>query len=139
VLWLVIGLTPAVCEETMFRGLVLSGLRKWGKWPAILTSAFLFALAHASIYRLLPTLLLGIVLGFVVWRTGSILCGIIIHMLNNGLMATLLYSPELATTLGLNQAKTIPWNVTLIGAAVFAVGMFILRFVPRPDERPPAC
>ena len=133
-LWLVIALTPAICEETMFRGLVLSGLRKWGKWPAVLTSAFLFALAHASIYRLLPTLLLGILLGLVVWRTGSILCGVVIHALNNGLMATMLHSPKMVSLLGLNEGSIIPWRVTLIGLGAFAIGLWILRFVPREDN-----
>jgi sodium transport system permease protein len=135
ILWLVIGLTPAICEETLFRGLILAGLRKWGKWPAILCSAFLFGLAHASIYRLLPTLLLGIVLGIVVWRTGSLLCGVIIHALNNGLMATMLHSPQLATMLGLDKSSVLPWSTTLLGLAVFVVGLLVLRSVPLRDGR----
>jgi sodium transport system permease protein len=129
--WLVIGLTPAVCEELTFRGLIFSGLRRLGKWPAIFISAFLFALAHSSIYRLLPTLLMGVLLGFIVWRTGSILCGMIVHALNNGLMATLVHSESLAEKLNLKEAAFLPWSLTLAGAVVLILSLLLLRTVPK--------
>ena len=34
--WLIIAVTPALCEEFFFRGLVLSGLRRLGLWPALI-------------------------------------------------------------------------------------------------------
>jgi sodium transport system permease protein len=129
--WLVIGLTPAFCEELTFRGLILSGLRRLGKWPAIFISAFLFAMAHSSIYRLLPTLLMGVLLGFIVWRTGSILCGMIVHGLNNGLMATLVHSESLLEKLNLEQTTFLPWSLTLTGTAVLILSLLLLRTVPR--------
>jgi hypothetical protein len=52
-------------------------------------SALLFGLLHGSIYQLRPTFILGLVLGYAVWRSGSLYCGILIHVLNNGLIATL--------------------------------------------------
>ena len=125
VVFLVFALTPAICEELLFRGLLLSGLRKLGPVAAVVISALLFGLAHASVYRLLPTAFLGAVIGVTRLRTRSILPGMIIHALNNGLaLALLYYSPSWAGDL---LAKgTLPWSLTLGGTAVFVVGLLLL-------------
>jgi sodium transport system permease protein len=137
--WLVVAITPAICEEALFRGFILRGLRPLGAVPAVGISALLFGIAHSSIYRLLPTFFLGIVFGIVVWRTGSLLCSIVAHALNNGLLASLTEMPELGRTFGLQAgADALPWAPTLIGtgAAVAALlvlvamsegGMFVVR------------
>jgi sodium transport system permease protein len=126
-IWLVVALTPAVCEEALFRGFILNGLRSMGAVPAIGISALLFGIAHASIYRLLPTMFLGIILGIVVWRTGSLLCAIVLHAINNGLLASLTEMPDLARALGLQAGSdSLPWSVTLFGSGLAAAGMAML-------------
>jgi sodium transport system permease protein len=126
VVWLVVALTPAICEEALFRGFIMNGLRPMGAGPAIGISALLFGIAHASIYRLLPTLFLGVILGIVVWRTGSLLCGIVLHAINNGLLASLTEMPQVARALGLQPgADALPWSVTLAGSAI-ALGALAL-------------
>jgi sodium transport system permease protein len=121
-LWLVVALTPALCEETFFRGLMLSGLRRWGPWTAIGISALLFGLLHCSIYRLLPTFILGLVLGYAVWRSGSLYCSILIHALNNGLIATLVWSNAGKDL----NVQAVPWSLTLGALAVMAIGLALL-------------
>jgi sodium transport system permease protein len=133
VLWLAVGVTPAICEESLFRGLIFSGLRRLGKWPTILLSAFLFGLAHASIYRLLPAMLMGVLLGYIVWRTGSILCSMIVHAINNGLMVTLVQSESLLQRFHLQDTPYLPWHLTLAAAAILIVSLLLLRSVPRHD------
>jgi sodium transport system permease protein len=132
-LWLILALTPALCEETFFRGLMLSGLRRWGPWAAIGVSALLFGLLHGSIYQLLPTFILGLMLGYAVWRSGSLYCSILIHVLNNGLIATLVWS---SAGKDLN-VQAIPWSLTLGALAVMGIGLALLtgpkpRLEPRP-------
>jgi sodium transport system permease protein len=126
-LWLVLALTPAVCEEFLFRGLIMSGLKSWGRWPAIVITALLFALAHASIYRLLPTFCLGLLLGYVVFKTGSIWCGVLLHALNNGTAVTLVRSKDFAERFGLSEVTHVPWSITLVALVVVAAGIVILR------------
>ena len=136
-LWLallVIAVTPAICEEMLFRGLILTGLRRLGPWAALLISSALFAIAHASIYRLLPTFCLGLFLGFIVLRTGSIFCSMIIHALNNGLAVTLARTPSLAKDFGLEDATFVPWSLTLGATAIIVVALLILRTQPRPND-----
>ncbi|MEP7122459.1 MAG: ABC transporter permease subunit/CPBP intramembrane protease [Byssovorax sp.] len=125
VVFVVFALTPALCEELLFRGLLLSGLRKLGPTAAVIITSLLFGLAHASVYRLLPTAFLGAVIGLTRLRTRSIFPGMIIHALNNGLaLALLYYNPPWAGDL---LAKgTLPWGLTLGGCAVFAVGLALL-------------
>lgn len=145
-IWLVVGISPAICEELFFRGFALTGMRRLGMWPAIGASAFLFALAHSSIYRLLPTLFLGLLFGYVVWRSGSVVCSMVAHALNNGLMATLVVSPAFAQAIGLNTTgRFISWNVITIGSIVLVVGLLLVHLGTRTSaavtggaEAPPA-
>jgi sodium transport system permease protein len=127
VVWLVVAITPAICEEALFRGFILRGLRPLGAVPAVGISALLFGIAHASIYRLLPTFFLGIVFGIVVWRTGSLFCSIVAHALNNGLLATLTESPEIGRLFGLQSgADALPWMPTIIGTSAAVIALFVL-------------
>lgn len=132
-LWLVVALTPALCEEAFFRGLMLSGLRRLGPWAAIGISGLLFGLLHGSIYQLLPTFILGLLLGYAVWRSESIYCSVLIHALNNGLIATLVWA---------NGGKdpgfqTVPWALTLGAILIMGTGLALLtRPAPRPELEP---
>jgi sodium transport system permease protein len=132
-LWLVIGILPAACEELFFRGFVLTGLRKLGMWPAVVTSGLLFGIAHSSIYRILPTLFLGIVFGYLVWKTGSVVCSIVAHALNNGVMVTIASSEDARRTLGLSEDSTfLPLSYALVGVVVLAVALVLVRLEARP-------
>jgi membrane protease YdiL (CAAX protease family) len=78
-----------IMEEICFRGLVLEGLLKTRcrPWLAILISALLFALLHGLGANFVTAMLFGILVGWLYWRTGSIIPGIIIHITNNSLTA----------------------------------------------------
>ena len=137
--WLVIGITPAISEELFFRGLVLSGLRRLGMWPALLTCALLFGLAHSSVYRLIPTFFIGFLLSWLVWKTGSIWTSILAHALNNGIAATLVYSKPLAAALGAGTQAYLGWKPTLAAVVVLATGLLMLRYVPPGVSDPEKC
>jgi sodium transport system permease protein len=83
---LVFAALPAICEELAFRGFVLSGLRHLGhKWTAIVVSSVFFAAAHAFFQQSIVACLLGLILGFVAVQTGSILPGVLFHLVHNSL------------------------------------------------------
>lgn len=77
------AMVPAFCEEFLFRGAILSSLKPFGKAPAIIISAVLFGLMHQNAEQLLYATAAGLVLGFVVYETGSMWCSILIHFINN--------------------------------------------------------
>lgn len=84
---LLIALVPAICEELLFRGVLMKFVytfsQKW--WLAIGASALVFAGFHASISEFLPIFLAGIVLGLVYYYTSSLLMNILLHFLFNGI------------------------------------------------------
>ena len=79
---LVIAVTPAICEELFFRGLLL---KSYAAAPAaaLCMSSALFSLLHYDVLRLFPTFYLGMFFGWVVMRTGNLTAGMILHFLNN--------------------------------------------------------
>jgi len=75
----------AICEEALFRGLLLELLRRRSGWvAAIISSAFLFGVFHLNPIVLLPTALIGAYLAILVWRSGSLYPAVLAHALNNG-------------------------------------------------------
>ena len=79
----VILLAP-LAEETFFRGMVYRGLRRWASiWPAVILSAAIFAVSHILPLVMLPIFVLGIGLAWAAERWGSIVPGIVAHMVFN--------------------------------------------------------
>jgi len=84
---LVIGILPGICEEWLFRGYTQSRLsRAWGRWGAILVTAFLFGLMHLNLIQSPFAALFGIYLGYVAEKCGSIRPTMLCHMTNNSFM-----------------------------------------------------
>lgn len=78
-----IAIVPALCEEFLFRGCILSNLLPYGKTTAILASAVLFSMMHGNFAQFFYTFVAGLVLGAVYVETGSIWPCTFIHLFNN--------------------------------------------------------
>ena len=77
-------------EEWMCRGIVLRGLLNNGKKPlnpalAIVISAFFFAAIHGNLWQGITAFLIGCLLGYVYYRTGSLKLTMLMHCANNTL------------------------------------------------------
>ena len=86
VLFVLAVVVAPVTEELLFRGWIYTGLRfHWGLWPALLTTSALFAGAHYENTHLyaLAVFPIGLALGFIRERTGSVKASILFHALNN--------------------------------------------------------
>jgi len=85
----VFAVVPAITEEVAFRGFILSGLRRtYPARTAIILSALLFGFLHVLLslfQQLFGATLLGLVLGYMALRTGSLWPGVVFHLLNNAL------------------------------------------------------
>ena len=83
---LVIAILPGLCEELVVRGALLPALaRGLGPGGAVVVSAVLFAAMHADPYRFFFTLTIGLVLGRLRLRTGSLLPPVLAHVTLNAL------------------------------------------------------
>ena len=75
-----------ICEEVCFRGMLFGGLReKLPRIGAALLSGLIFGGLHAitGISAVPPLILFGFLLALLYEKTGSIVPGILLHMLNN--------------------------------------------------------
>lgn len=84
-------LAPAICEELLFRGIIFSGLKNHGKIFSITVSALMFSIYHMSISQTVYPLLMGLLLGVIMWHEQNIYYCIAVHLTNNFLSLTLSY------------------------------------------------
>lgn len=137
------AITPAICEEWFFRGFVMASLRRFGMWNAVLGSAFLFALMHVltsnalSLERLLPSFQMGIALGLIAWRTGSLWPGVLLHACHNGFMLSLIHFKAEISELGIGVEERAHLPITWLAGGVLACVIGALLLSIRAASKPP--
>lgn len=144
---LALALTPAICEEMMFRGFVLAGMNRLAPGARILLNGILFGLYHIFLFKLLPAAFLGIVISFIVVYSGSIFLGMLFHLTNNFVaLAFSRYNRESTAFFekigfGPNAARWlegkghVPWPLLVASTAVLILGAVLiwrLRFRDSP-------
>jgi membrane protease YdiL (CAAX protease family) len=83
---LFISLAPGFAEEMLFRGYVQRRLiERWGGWTAVLVTSAIFAVIHIAPHTVVFAFPVGIWLGLMAWKSGSIWPGVIAHAAVNGL------------------------------------------------------
>lgn len=88
------GIMAPIAEELLCRGAILAALlRIMPRWPwvAIVIQALIFGLVHLDPAQMVYCSLYGLLLGWLCWRTASLLPGIFVHIANN---ATVLVLPD---------------------------------------------
>ena len=131
---LILAVTPAICEEVVFRGVLLGSTRRLEPWRLVVLNGVVFGLFHLSfetVIRFLPTATLGIVIAWAVWRTGSIFVGALMHFVNNGAIVVLASTPSLREGFSDPEAPPPLWLVPIALAAVVG-GLRVLSREPAP-------
>jgi sodium transport system permease protein len=137
-LWLLLlfAATPAICEELVFRGVLLQGLsRELPMARAVVGSALVFGAFHLSFetfVRFLPTAWLGVLLGWVAWRTRSIVPGMLMHFLNNASVLLLVANAGVQGYFVGPEGEP-RWPVVALAAILLALGA---RLLPRRPAGP---
>ena len=85
--YVAVGILVPLAEEIVFRGAILRTLLRllpgnW-HWGAILISALIFGAVHGNMVQFVHATLLGLLLGWMYWRTDSIVPGVVLHWVNN--------------------------------------------------------
>lgn len=131
------ALTPAICEEVLFRGLLLRTLLRRHSPPvSIGASAATFALLHwtpQGAARMAPTLVLGLLLGWAVWRSGSLWMGILVHAVYN---ATLLAGAAWSLGPAPARPEAPPTALLLVGIGMLFAGTHVLMLRTPTPSRP---
>lgn len=134
--FIIIALSAGICEEALFRGFIMSSYKKAGKKKAILVSAVLFGIFHYNIQNLIAPIILGIVFGYMVYKTNSIFSSMIAHITNNSIALLISYFLMKSNTYveqSQDMVTNMPSGIYLIIGAIFlgiiAVVCGILAFL----------
>ncbi|MEO1477549.1 MAG: CPBP family intramembrane glutamic endopeptidase [Bacteroidota bacterium] len=141
-----VALTPALCEEYLFRGYMQRQLERRipSLFQRIARSPFasrrsrfiaekapiiavfvivgvVFGLYHMRLTQALPLSFLGAYLAFAVWATGSLWTGVVLHLINNGLAVLLMdyakRNPD--SQVAALEDATMPWYGALVSFGLF--------------------
>ena len=90
---LIIAALAAVSEELLFRSVIQKALIKLFKnaHVAIVVTAFVFSAVHMDFFGFFPRFILGIMLGYMFWMSGSIIPSMLMHFVNNATIVMLYY------------------------------------------------
>jgi len=134
--WPCIVLGAPFTEEILMRGLILGGFTlRYGPRKAILYSALLFGITHMNVWQFPGAVLIGLLVGWLTLRTGSLWPAVLAHLLNN-------------LTVTLSRAFQIPYlwdgrfqplwmwglGLLLLGSGLAALNR--LTREPAPDSTP---
>jgi len=137
--FLCVSIMAPIFEEWLCRGTILKGLLNYERtakdgrkvrgiapWAAIVISAAFFALIHMNIWQALPAFLIGIAMGYVYYRTGSLKLTMLMHFTNNTL--ALILGQIDATSQADTIYEMIPHGLYWAGFAVAAC-LLVLSFM----------
>jgi ABC-2 type transport system permease protein/sodium transport system permease protein len=135
-LLIAMALLPGICEELFFRGYLFRALRTQLSGRAtVIVAALLFGGFHLitdyalAIERFLPSTLLGLVLGWVCLRTGSVVPGMILHVCHNGLLLSLAWNESWLREhgWGLEEQSHLPLAWLGAAAVVAIIGALLMK------------
>lgn len=147
--WLVfvaIVLVAPLFEELLFRGVLLSTYQKRLAGHAIWLVAILFGFLHPSLSQALGAVFVGMVAGWVVYRTRSLWAGVLLHAGTNLVGGSLVLLTSLAAPSALEGAAqtgnsgemawigALVWGV--IGLVMLVPAFFLLRSIARRHPAP---
>ena len=135
-----LAFAPALCEELFFRGFLQTSLRqRYSARTAIAATAILFGLFHIVVRdslfleRMIPSTFMGMILGTMLERSGSVFPGMLLHAVHNGLLLCVVhYKTQLEQLgIGLEQRSHLP-PIWLAGGAGLAIlgGLILWRTRP---------
>lgn len=109
----VVAVMPAICEESMHRGFIQSGIgrRINNKWVLCIIMGILFGIFHLDFYRFLGTAILGGVMSYIMCETGNFFYNMQFHFMNNFIVqivstvATKMASPEMMENVASHMSR----------------------------------
>lgn len=120
----------SVCEETLFRGIIQKSItQKYGPWSGILSAAAIFGIIHGIPQQIVSGFCLGIVFGFVYYKTNSLISVIVLHGINNtiALFTSLLVEENTMKTLresiGNDSIYKTVYGISLLLFVLFFIQM----------------
>lgn len=135
ILFLAVGLMPAVFEELFFRGAVCEALDFKNWFLVLLTSAFFFFLLHGTPFGSLSIIFSGLVFGILTDITGSIFSAMLAHLINNILSYGLEVYSEKLSVVGLDNLIVYALGLVFLISVYGALTCTYRKFKNAPAEK----
>ena len=142
-LWLdllMVALLPGVCEELLFRGMIMGAYERRGTWRAIWISALLFMGLHGTVAGMPAQLMLGVGLGYAAASTGSVMVPMAIHTAYNAITVLVSRSTPVGMDAAVSMLEQVGGMAGVVVCGILAavsVTLFVLalRWLDRCRER----
>lgn len=117
------AIVPALVEEFACRGIVLGMLKKYGETFAIIASSIVFGVMHGNFDQMPFAIMVGLILGYIYVKTGSIWISVAVHCVNNAISVIFNY---LANTMSVNSQNLLYGLYLIISMLAAIFGVYIL-------------
>jgi len=128
-----VGILPAICEESVFRGVILSGYKKVGIWKSAVITGIFFGIMHMDLHQLFYATVTGIFFAYLVYYTNSIFSTMLSHFIINSTQITMLYFSRLVygkeELIKMEQQLTLSDNLSTLGQSVLVAVIFAPIFI----------
>lgn len=110
-----VAILAPIIEEGLFRGIIMHGFMKnYKSWYSILVSAILFSVYHLNPWQMTYTFFLGLLLGWIMVRTNSLILCIIAHSINNlSVLLSITFAKEISESFiaGFSSLEKILYSI----------------------------
>lgn len=127
-----------IMEEILFRGILQDALmRKYGVFVGILIASAVFGIVHIIPQQVVNAFMIGIVLGYIYYRTGALLPVILIHCINNAIsyFTWMLNGGTLLSTREQMGNDTLYFTVYGIACVLFVIGFVSIAIRISKEEK----
>ena len=128
-----IAITPAICEETLFRGYVQRTLERTLGAKSIIATGVIFGLYHLQPLGLLNLSLLGLVFGYFFFTSRSLLPGMASHFTNNAVAVFWLYAGESSWLPSAGGLRDLYPAVVFVTTPLSALAVYLFARVSRRE------
>lgn len=130
---LLISVLTAIGEEAFFRGVLQRIMLEQTKcaWVAIMVIAIVFSAIHFQFYGFFARMFLGLVLGYLVFASKSLLLPIVAHAVNNLIAVLQIHFDQIYN---INKTKELPPRGIVVLLSIF-ISAFFLRLLIRSFRR----
>ena len=135
--FLVLTVSAPILEELLFRGIILKGFLKiYSPLKAILWSSVLFGFFHLNPWQFIPALFIGVVMGYIYWKTNSLLPCLFMHWVANtiGWYLGAYVDQEAMNLFELLDNASVYYIIYAISIPVLLGSLFLIRSVLHSRE-----
>lgn len=122
------AIVPALVEEFACRGIVIGLLRKYGEAFAIVTSSIIFGVMHGNFDQMPFAVIVGLILGYIYVKTGSLWASVAVHCTNNAVSVIFTYLDGSALTSNLQNVLYSLYLLFSLLAAICGIYLILKRY-----------